>query len=169
MKKVGLVVLGYVVAVLIAVAVVAAHMRFTSGPDASGGMQAFGDALLFVGVLGVGSLVPTGMALFFLRPYRRVWTGLAWAVVVVAITGVTAATLFAVTRHAAPATLSLWAELSVLRMLAAPLLALAFFVCAVFAPSRSPRLAMLSAVALEALVSLYGAVVWIVPLLLDRP
>jgi hypothetical protein len=61
---------GYVAAFLMASAAVAIRVASTSGPDAqaSSGMYAFGDALLFVAVCGVAALVPTGVALFFLRP-----------------------------------------------------------------------------------------------------
>jgi hypothetical protein len=67
-KKIGVVVAGYCASVLIAVAAVALRIKFLSGPDeeASSGMHAFGDALLFVTVFSVCALVPSGAALFFL-------------------------------------------------------------------------------------------------------
>lgn len=169
--KVSVVATGYIAAVLIASAAVAIRVEYTSGPDAqaSSGMYAFGDALLFVAVFGVLALVPTGAALVFLRPYRRFWTLLSAVGLAVAVTGVIAAILFAVGRHAEASPLATWAEVSVLRILVAPLLALAFLVCAVVAPRRSPRLALLSATALEAAVSAYGGFVWFVPLFFDRP
>jgi hypothetical protein len=45
---------------------------------------AFGDDLLFLGVFGVAAVVPSGAALFFLRPYRTFWLGLSVAALVVA-------------------------------------------------------------------------------------
>ena len=63
---------GYVAAILIAVVTVSAR-NLSIDPAvalASSGMYAFGDALLFVAVFGVLSLIPTGAALYFLRPYR---------------------------------------------------------------------------------------------------
>jgi len=95
---------GYIVAFLMASAAVAIRVANTSGPDAqaSSGMYAFGDALLFVAVFGVSALVPTAAALFFLRPYRHFWTVLSALGLAVAVTGVMAAILFAVGRHARP-------------------------------------------------------------------
>src|SRR3989442_11771016 len=95
--KVGVVAIGYSAAILMASAAVAVRVANTSGPDAqaSSGMYAAGDALLFVAVFGVSALVPTGAALFFLRPYRHLWTGLSALGLAVAVTGVTPAILFA--------------------------------------------------------------------------
>jgi hypothetical protein len=168
--KGGLVAGGYIAAVLLASAAVAIRIAATSGPEAqaSSGMHAFGDALLFTAVFGVCALVPTGALLVFLRPYRRFWTALAALVLTVAITGVTAVVLFAVGRHSGPSPLATWVALSVLRILVAPLLALAFLVCAVLSPHRSPRLGLLAAAALETAVSAYGGFVWFAPLLFDR-
>jgi hypothetical protein len=169
--KVAVVAGGYIVAFLVASAVVAIRLVYTSGPDAqaSSGMYAFGDTLLFVAVFGVSALVPTGAALFFLRPYRPFWTVLSALGLAVAITGVTAAILFAVGRHATASPLATWAGLSVLRILVAPLLALSVLVCTVFSPHRAPRFALLGATVMEAAVSAYGGAVWFVPLFFQRP
>jgi hypothetical protein len=81
-----------------------------------------------------------------------------------AVTGVTAAMLFAAGRHATPSPLATWADLSVLRILVAPLLALTFLVCTILSPHRSSRFAFLAATVMEAAVSAYGGSVWFVPL-----
>lgn len=164
--KVGVVAGGYIAALLVAVAAVAVRLATTSGPDAqaSSGMYAFGDALLFVAVFGVAALVPTGAALVFLRPFRPFWTVLSAVGLGVAVTGLAAVTLFAVGRHAPPSPLATWAGLSVLRILVAPLLALTFLVCAVFSPYRVPRVPLLAATGMEAAVSAYGGFAWFVPL-----
>jgi hypothetical protein len=168
--KVGVVAVGYIAALLIASAAVGIRLATTSGPDAqaSSGMYAFGDAMLFVAVFGGAALVPAGAALFFLRPYRHFWTVLSAFSLGVAVTGLTAAALFAIGRHAAPSPLATWAGFSVLRILVAPLLALTFLVCTVLSPYRFPRLAFLVATVMEAAVSAYGGFVWFVPLLLHR-
>lgn len=59
---------GYLLAFLIASIAVALHAALTSesGNQASGGMSAFGDLVLFVAVFGTVALVPTGAAFFFL-------------------------------------------------------------------------------------------------------
>jgi hypothetical protein len=168
--KVTVVAGGYVAAFLAASAVVAIRMANTRGPDAqaASGMFAFGDSVLFVAVFGVLALVPTGGALYFLRPYQRFWMVLSLLCLAVAVTGPTAAILFAVGRHATPSPLATWAGLSVLRLLVAPLLALTFLVCALFTPHRSPRFAFLAATAMEAVVTAYAGAVWFVPMLLHR-
>lgn len=157
---------GYIAAFLVAAAAVAIRVASTSGPDAqaSSGMYAFGDAVLFAAVFGVCALVPTGAALFFLRPYRRFWTVLAALGLAVAVTGIAAAILYAVGRHATASPLATWAGLSVLRILVAPLLALGFLVCTIFSPHRLPRFALLAGTMVEAAVSVYGGFVWFVPL-----
>jgi hypothetical protein len=120
-------------------------------------------------VFGAAALAPTGAALFFLRPYRRFWTVLAALGLGVAVTGVGATILYAVGRHATSPQLATWVGLSVLRILAAPLLALGLLVCTVCSPHRSSRLALLAATAMEAAVSAYGGLVWFVPLFFPRP
>ena len=164
--KVGAVAGGYIAAFLVASAAVGIR-----GPDAqaSSGMYAAGDALLFAAVFGVAALVPTGAALFFLRPYRRFWAVLSTFILGVAVTGLAAVALFAIGRYATPSPIATWAALSVLRILVAPLLALIFLVCAVVSPQRSSRFALLFATVVEAAVSAYGGFVWFVPLLFHRP
>lgn len=168
--KVGVVVLGYLAAFLVASGAVAIRLANTSGPDAqaSSGMYAFGDAVLFVAVFGVAALVPMGGALFFLRRYRPFWTVLSTFGLVVAVTGLAAVAAFAIGRNAAPSPLATWAAFSVLRILVAPLLTLTFLVCAVFSPYRFPRLALLAGTIMEAAVSAYGGLVWFIPLFFSR-
>ena len=121
--------------------IVAIYVASTSGPDRQtyGVMYDFGDSLLFLAVFAAAAVPPTGAALFFLRPYRHFWTVLSALGLAVAVTGVTAALLFAVGRHATSSPLATWAGLSVLRILVAPLLALTFLVCTILSPHRSPR------------------------------
>ncbi len=168
--KIVVVASGYIAAFLVASATVAFRVASTSGPDAqaSSGMYAFGDSVVFVAVFGVLALVPTGAALFFLRPYGPFWKALSALGLVVAVSGVAAAILFGIGRHAASSPLAALAGISVLRILLAPLLALTFSVCAIFSPYRSPRLALLTASVMEVLVSAYGGIVWFVPLLFHR-
>jgi hypothetical protein len=169
-SKVGVVAVGYLAALLIGFAAVAIHLAITSGPDAqaSSGMYAFGDVLLFMAVSGVAALVPTGAALFFLRPYRRFWTVISAFGLGVAVTGLIAAALFALGTDVAPSPLARWDGLFVLRILVAPLLAVAFLVCTVLSPFHFPRLAFLAATVVEVAVSAYGGFVWLLPLIFDR-
>ena len=168
--KIGLVAVGYIAAFVVASAAVAVRLAYTSGPDAqaASGMYAAGDAFLFVAVFGVVALVPTGAALLFLRPYRAFWRVLSAVGLCVAATGVTAVALYVVGRQTAPSPLATLAGFSVLRILVAPFLALAFLVCTLFSPYRFPRLAFLAAAALEIAVSAYAAFVWFVPMFFPR-
>ena len=70
--KVAIVIGGYVLAFVIACAAVAVHAALTNGSaaQASAGMSAFGDLVLFVLVFGAAALVPTGAALFFIFASR---------------------------------------------------------------------------------------------------
>ena len=77
--KTGLVLLGYALALVVAFGVTALYVVSTAGPDRDtyAGMYAFGDALLFLFVLGVASLPATGLALYFLRHDRPFWIALS--------------------------------------------------------------------------------------------
>ena len=68
LAKLGLVLGGYVVACLAAYGAVYINDLFMDPAvlQASSGMSAFGDLILFGSVFGVLALVPTGLALYFL-------------------------------------------------------------------------------------------------------
>ncbi len=164
--KVGLVLAGYVAAIVTASVAVAVRIYFTSGPEAqaSSGMYAFGDVSLFLAVFVVVSLAPTGAALFFLRSHRLLWIVLSVLAVVVAITGLVTFIVFVVWRTAEEDSLfATWATLAPLRILAAPLLALAFLMSGFISPYRFPRIALVAAAVVEAAVSACAAVFWLNP------
>jgi len=159
--KAGIVVAGYVAAVAVASLVLRVYIAATSGPDRQtyGGMYAFGDSLLFLGVAGVAAIPATGAALFFLRPHRGFWRILSIGGLATAATAILASGLFLAMR-AAPrhAVLQSWAMLTPLRIFAAPLLGLFFLLAGLFAPTRSARICLASAAAMElvAFVSVAG-------------
>jgi hypothetical protein len=148
--KVGLVATGYVGAFLVAFAVVAIHVALTSGPDwqASSGMYAFGDSLLFLAVFTLASIPAAGAALFFLRPYRMFWRAFSLAALAIAATGLVALIDYVAQRTA----LGPWSVLAVLRILLAPTCALTFLLSGLFAPNRSTRIALFAATLIEATV-----------------
>jgi hypothetical protein len=155
LAKVGLVGAGYISAFAIATAVVAVYIAATQGPDRRdyAAMFDFGDSLLFLGVFGLAAVLPTGAALFFLRPYRRFWRLFSIVAMVMAATALAAFVAMLGWRAAGGRSgAGAWAALASLRILVAPVFGLAFAVSAVFAPSRNPRLALLAATAAEALV-----------------
>jgi hypothetical protein len=98
--KFGVVLAGYAAAVLAASAAVAVRVATTSGPDAqaSAGMYSFGDGLLFVAVFSAVAFFPTGLAMYFLRPFRWFWVALSITALTIAVTGLLAASVYAVAR-----------------------------------------------------------------------
>jgi hypothetical protein len=168
--KIGSVIGGYVAALLIASAAVAVRLAFTNGPEAqaSSGMHAFGDAVVFVGIFGMCALVPTGAALLFLRSCASFWKVVSALGVATASTGIAATIVYAVGRYETTGPLATWGAFSVLRILVAPLLLLTFAVCTVFSPSRPTRIAFATAALMEAAVGVYIGVVWFLPLLPER-
>jgi len=154
---------GYVLSFLVASGVVAAHIALTSGPyaQASGGMYAFGDLVLFVGVFGIGAIPTTGIGLYFLRPYLAFWRGLSLAAGAIAATNVVAvAVYFASRRPDASPSLLAWSTFSVLRILASPVLAIAFLVSGCVAPVTSSRIALACAFLGEAAPFAIVVLVW---------
>jgi hypothetical protein len=163
LAKVTLVVLGYIGALAIAIAATSLYIAATDTADRDtyGAMFAFGDSLLFLGIFGLAAVLPTCAALYFLRPYRPFWRALSITAVAIATSGAVAFCVFLAMRGADPnSPASVWPALAVLRILVAPLFALAFLVSALFAPSRIPRIALLAATSLEVFASLYYVFMW---------
>jgi hypothetical protein len=161
--KVGIVAAGYVFAFAIAALVFSVYIAATSGPhrQTSSGMFAFGDSLVFLGVLGVASVPATGAALFFLKSRPAFWRVLSIGSLVVASTAVAAVVLAALSSSAgADPRLKSWNVIVPLRILAAPLLALFFLLSGLFAPIRSARMGLLSASAMEIVAFVCVAFTW---------
>ena len=162
--KFGVVLAGYAVAVLVAGVAVEVRVAHTSGPDAqaSAGMYAFGDGLLFVAVFSVVALLPTGLALFFLRPYRWFWTALSITGLAIAVTGVLAVSVCILASYWAlrGLPLELCEALALLRTLTAPLLAGAFVLSGAIAPNRTSRWTLLSTAGIEGAVATYAVLQW---------
>jgi len=93
LAKTGTVIGGYVAAFALALIAVTVHVILTSGPDrdASSGMHAFGDALLFIFAFGVIATAPTALALYFLRTNRAFWSLISIAALAVSVTGLASA------------------------------------------------------------------------------
>jgi hypothetical protein len=155
LSKVGLVVAGYVLAFAASAAIIWIYTAATSGPDRQtyGAMYEFGDSLLFLAVLGVASVPPTGLGLYFLRPYRAFWTALSYAASVTAVTGIAALIAFLLGRGVNPhAGVAIWLSLATLRILVTPLFALASLLFGIFASDRRARITFFICTAVEAAV-----------------
>jgi hypothetical protein len=154
-SKLGVVLAGYAAALLVAGVANYVLDRLNTSPDASGGMQAFGDSLRFLGLFGFLALVPTALALYFLRSSERFWRVFSIGCLALAATGPVAAVMLG-GNHESP-----WAGLffglfGVLRALGAPLLGLGFLVCAAIAPSWRSRRLLIPAAGIEFAVSAYA-------------
>lgn len=153
---------GYGAALALAVAVTGLHRAAEPAADASSGMMAFGDALLFLGTFGLAALVPTGAALWALRDRPKFWDVAAGLALVAAATGLAALAAYLAARGAGASQVALmWGAFAVLRVLAAPFLAGLFFMAGVFAPRRRARLGLLVAAGLEGLVFGVVALLWL--------
>ena len=156
---------GYVLALLLAWATVTVHIALTDGPDrqASSGMSAFGDALLFLALFGVAAIPPTGAALYFARPYHASWRALSVAALAITGTGLAAVGVYFAARIAGTgALLQSWSTYAVLRILVAPLVALAFLLSGLFAPLRPARIILWCATFIEAAAFTSVVLTWLI-------
>jgi uncharacterized membrane protein (DUF485 family) len=141
--KAGIVIAGYVCA--LAIGFVAAWMQnlaTANAPDAaaSSGMYAFGEFMVFVFAFGFASLVPSGLAFYFLRENRTFWSAVALLAGVLASTNVIAAAFYWVAKVWPDSqVVDSGASVGVLRMLIAPVVAAVIFVCAEFSPDPKSR------------------------------
>jgi hypothetical protein len=161
-KKVLVVVCGYVAAFTIASLIVYLRQLVTPAAALAGspGMYAFGDLMLFAGVFTLISLIPTGMTLYFLRPFEKIWVALSVFVLAIAVTAPVGAILSALTMKSmspqpARSPLVIAGEFGFLRTMGAPLFFLVFLTFAIFAPSRRTRWSMLVATGFEGVACLY--------------
>jgi hypothetical protein len=152
--KPSIVLAAYVVAFVVAAGVI--HLRelrpqWQAAAQASPGMAAFANFILFVEVFGAAAAAATALAGYFLRPFRRVWTVFATGCVALAVTGLLAAVVVVWTRSL-HAELGLWrafASASELRTFLSPILAPSFLVSVPLAPTWRCRWMLLAAAAME--------------------
>ena len=155
-SKTGVVLGGYAAALLLTWALfyIYVFMREDIGPG-SGGMQAFGDALLFAGVFGLLALVPTALALYYLRPFEKFWVAFSIASLALAATGPVAALLMG-RLHQSYSAAVLVGFFGLLKVLGAPLFGLGFVICAVIAPTGRSRGRLVAAAGIEFVVGAYA-------------
>jgi hypothetical protein len=144
--KVGWVLTGYVLAVLIAAAVLTCEYAayYVLGVHISnGGMQAFGDFLLFVAVFTVASIPASLLALRFLAACTAFWSAFAGVALAIGFAGLAASVEVIVGQR------SMLADYAFLLVLSSPFCALLFGVLGFFAPIRSCRQTLFAASATE--------------------
>jgi len=148
--KLGIVIGGYLLAVGFAIVVTVAYIA-TEPPDAqaSQGMLAFGESLVTMGAFGLAAIIPSGLALYFLRPYERFWAIFSIVAVVFALTGFVGIAGFAWSQRESN-DVALFASLfGILRVGGAPIFFVGDLVFTVFAPSRRSRLTLIGAALIE--------------------
>lgn len=152
LSKLAPVLAGYVAATVAALALVA--LKALADPDeAAGGMQAFGDFLLFWALLGLFSLPSTAYALYNLRNSETFWRLFSLASLAFAATGPILALLG---RRLNESDMPLGGFFALARVLATPLLCVAFLVLAFVAPSPRARSFLLASAALEVVAGGYA-------------
>lgn len=168
LTRLSLVLGGYALAfVTSGVCVVLYDRRWTAQDNQTmGGMIAGGEMLLGFAVFCLVSLVPTGLALWFLRDSRRFWSAFTTAGLVFASTGLAAVLLpLAVGRGAMGTVPALvWVDvLAIAQMFGSPLWIGGFLLFAVLAPAPDLRRRMLVATAIEVVIAGCGLVHFLVP------
>lgn len=163
--KIGLVLAGYAAALGLAVAAVYLESIVSQAVRGqnSQGMVAEGDSILFLAVFGFVSLFPTGLGLYFLRPYPRFWTIFSYVALVLAVTGPLAEAMNTSLRilqvFQSPWDIASFFGLA--RVFGAPILAAGFFATAWIAPDWKSRWKFLAACGIEAALCFYVAFVFI--------
>ena len=159
--KIGIVIVGYILACVAAYAATYVQELATRGTDAqaSQGMFAFGQSILFMLVFGGLALIPTVLAFFFLRSSEKFWNGFAVLCLVSSSIGIILvianALMNANILHIEESSAAVVSLFGVVGAFGAPLLIVGFLVLAVIAPSRRPRLLLLASAGLEILGELY--------------
>jgi hypothetical protein len=149
---------GYAGAVLAAWITVKLYVLATNGSDrdASAGMYAFGDSLVFAGAFTLAAVPATGLGLYFLRSSPRFWSTISVIAVAIAITALAAMVSYFLPQ----ANASNWSSLAPLRILAAPLFGVIFLLALIFAPPSPSRRRLLAATAMEFVAFAVVAFIW---------
>jgi hypothetical protein len=155
--KPGVVIVGYLLAVVAGCGAVAAYEQHFSPADfqASGGMIA-GGAMFYGGaILAAVALVPTALALWFLRRKRGFWSAFSLAGLAFAVLGLAAAAVVLAARGRGPTSsvpLMGIELLGIVQMLGSPLWIAGFVLFAVLAPASDLRRRMVVAAVIEVAV-----------------
>src|SRR4030095_3573649 len=159
--KIGIVIAGYILSCVGAFVVTYIRELSTRGTyiQASQGMFAFGQTMLFLLVFGGLALIPTVLAFYFLRSSVKFWNGFAVLCLAFSITEIIVvianAMMNANLLHISKSSAAVVSLFGVLGAFGAPLLIVGFLVLAVIAPSRRPRIFLLASAGLEILGELY--------------
>lgn len=161
--KIGIVIAGYIFALVGASAALYVRLLFIdkAAAQAASGMYAFGDDMLFLGMFGFLSLIPTLLAFYFLRPLEKLWRWFAAACLVFAVLGILLTLIGMVINATGAYQNPIGAVVSffgLLHIFGVPLFFVGFVVLTVLAPSGRSRRLMLFAAAAEMFTGLYALV-----------
>jgi hypothetical protein len=164
--RVGIVCVGYLLAFV--AGGVAGHLynvRVSALPyDTSGGMFAAGEFMSELAAFLVVALVPTLLALWFLRGNKRLWQAIAIAALGFAIAGLLAVLMPPLIHDMSTNPVVLGIELlSLAHLLGMPLWTMAFVLFAFLAPTRPARRLLIAAIGVELVVGVCAAFHWFVP------
>lgn len=136
LSKISTVIIGYIIAFLVASIVLYIYVAAVDSPErqASSGMTAFGDSILFLAIFTLAAIPATCAALSYLRSYTAFWRVSSIGSLGIAITGI-AGLLAYIINFGSTSHFYYGSMLSPLRLLLAPAFAIAFFLCALFAPT----------------------------------
>jgi len=148
-RKALLVTGGYLLAVVVAWAIVELYVSSTNTPDrqSAAGMYAFGDTMVFLGAFTLAASPATLLGLYFLRSVPRFWLTISVAAVAIGVTAVVATLSYLL--PAPGSTAGTWLALAPLRILLAPMFGLGFILALALAPTRSSRRLLMAATAME--------------------
>jgi hypothetical protein len=155
---------GYGLAFFASVLAVAIYdRRFTAADNqAMGGMIAGGEMIYGIGVFVLASLVPTGLALWFVRRHRPTWSAFSTVCLAFAVAGLGAVASVIVTRGATrPGIMMLVDLFGLFQTLGSPLWIGAFALFALLAPARDLRRRMLVAAAIEVVIAGCGLLLFL--------
>jgi hypothetical protein len=156
-RKLALIAAAYVAAFALAYIAVALNDASMDPITRQGGMAAFGDTALFLGVFGVCAAAVTAYALYTFRDRAALWRVLSISAMVIAGTAIVALVIFAIVSGIEPGpTAELWGGLAVIRMLVSPLFSVAFAFIGLFAPGRSAKLKFFGAAVVEGATFAYA-------------
>jgi hypothetical protein len=163
--KIAVVLAGYAAAIgAAAIAAWAYDKRVASLPyDTSGGMYAGGQMMCSVAAFLCVALVPTLLALWFLRGHEGFWNVVAVASLAFAAVGLLAVLMPLVSTSTRNVALALLGLFGLVQLLGVPLWLLAFGLFAWLAPTRQSRHKLLSAVAIELVIGVCALVHWLAP------
>lgn len=151
LKAVPSAIFGYVASIVIAGVVVWLRAFLFPLPqaEASGGMAAFADFLLFGAAFSIFAIIPTIRLLRTQTASPTFWRAWSSVAVVITVTGLIAGIAYLAPNHLQPAYLQMVGVLSPLRILGAVPLAAGFMLSAIHAPQGATRKIFLGCAGIE--------------------